>query len=149
MFECDVKLSADDVPYLLHDDTLDRTTNASGTGFTYSQHKDGLLAIDQCWDSLSQLDAGSWCVSQGTDGAPSMFAGEPLPPLATISAWCIENDVDINIEIKPCVGVERHTGDVVARYAARLWQHATKKPLLTSFSPGRLLCLPNISVVSR
>ena len=29
MFECDVKLSADGVPFLLHDATLTRTTNAS------------------------------------------------------------------------------------------------------------------------
>ena len=28
MFECDVKLSADKVPFLLHDATLERTTNA-------------------------------------------------------------------------------------------------------------------------
>ena len=30
MFECDVKLSSDGVPFLLHDDTLERTTNGSG-----------------------------------------------------------------------------------------------------------------------
>ena len=29
MFECDVKLSVDGVPFLLHDATLGRTTNAS------------------------------------------------------------------------------------------------------------------------
>ena len=28
MFECDVKLSLDGVPFLLHDDTLTRTSNA-------------------------------------------------------------------------------------------------------------------------
>ena len=30
MFECDVKLSADGVPFLLHDATLERTTNGQG-----------------------------------------------------------------------------------------------------------------------
>ena len=29
-FECDVKLSADGVPFLLHDATLERTTSGSG-----------------------------------------------------------------------------------------------------------------------
>ena len=29
MFECDVKLSSDGVPFLLHDDTLTRTTSGS------------------------------------------------------------------------------------------------------------------------
>jgi glycerophosphoryl diester phosphodiesterase len=29
-FECDVKLSADGVPFLLHDDTLERTTSGQG-----------------------------------------------------------------------------------------------------------------------
>ena len=30
MFECDVKLSADGVPFLLHDETLERTTSGHG-----------------------------------------------------------------------------------------------------------------------
>src|SRR5262249_52756932 len=48
MFECDVKLSADGVPFLMHDATLERTTNGVGTGG------------DQPWDQLARLDAGSW-----------------------------------------------------------------------------------------
>ena len=32
MFECDVKLSADGVLFLMHDATLERTTNGSGIG---------------------------------------------------------------------------------------------------------------------
>ena len=47
-FECDVKLSADGVPFLLHDATLERTTSGRGT------------AGDLPWAALSQLDAGSW-----------------------------------------------------------------------------------------
>ena len=38
MFECDVKLSADGVPFLMHDATLQRTTNARaqlGAGRTF------------------------------------------------------------------------------------------------------------------
>jgi len=31
MFECDVKLAADGTPFLLHDDTLDRTTSGRGS----------------------------------------------------------------------------------------------------------------------
>ena len=48
MFECDVKLSRDGAPFLLHDATLNRTTNGKGA------------AGDQDWAALSQLDAGSW-----------------------------------------------------------------------------------------
>jgi glycerophosphoryl diester phosphodiesterase len=48
MFECDAKLSADGVVFLLHDDTLDRTTNGQGLGG------------DRAWVALSRLDAGGW-----------------------------------------------------------------------------------------
>lgn len=135
MFECDVKLSADDVPYLLHDDTLDRTTDArisqgDGKGFTYDSVRDGLISEDQPWSVLSQLDAGSWLSEE--------FKGERLPTLMEIADWCISHDVDINIEIKPNPGTDKHTGDVVARYAARLWKDSHRKPLLSSFSPEAL-----------
>ncbi len=114
MFECDVKLSADSIAFLLHDDTLNRTTSGFG------------IAGEQPWRALSQLDAGSW--------HSSACAGEPLPSLQTIAAYCLKNDFDLNIEIKPTPGTERHTGEMVARNAAQLWQDASRSPLLTSFS---------------
>ena len=102
MFECDVKLSSDEVPFLLHDSTLERTTSGHGT------------AGEQPWNALAQLDAGSW-------HSPS-FAGEPLPTLEAIARFCLDKGHCLNIEIKPTPGLERHTGEVVAHHAARLWQ---------------------------
>ena len=113
MFECDVKLSQDDVPFLMHDASLNRTTNGQGT------------AGDQPWHALSQLDAGNW--------HSRAYAGEPLPSLEAIARYCLRNNYFLNIEIKPTPGSERHTGEVVARHAVRLWKHAAVPPLLTSF----------------
>lgn len=118
MFECDVKLSADGVPFLLHDDTLERTTDGHG------------VASLQTWQTLQKLDAGRW--------HSSPYTGEPLPSLETIAAWCIANDFDLNIEIKPTTGADVQTGEVVAWHAARLWQNMARKPLLTSFRPAAL-----------
>lgn len=121
MFECDVKLSSDGIPFLLHDDTLERTTNGQG------------IAGQQSWQALQQLNAGSW--------HSAAYAGEPvtkLPSLDTIAAYCIGNSFALNIEIKPTTGLATQTGTVVAQYAARLWQNESRKPLLTSFQPDAL-----------
>lgn len=122
MFECDVKLSQDGVPFLLHDDTLNRTTNAQG------------VAGDQDWSQLARLDAGSW--------HSRSFAGEPLPTLDNIAQFCIKNSYFLNIEIKPTRGLERETGEVIARHATWLWEQssnpAATPPLLTSFLPESL-----------
>lgn len=120
MFECDVKLSADGVPFLLHDHTLTRTTNAEtdlGSGLS-------TVAGEHPWSTLSLLDAGSW--------HSSAFAGEALPTFEAIARYCRHNDLALNIEIKPSPGTEYHTGQVVARHAARLWHGAAVPPLLTS-----------------
>jgi glycerophosphoryl diester phosphodiesterase len=117
-FECDVKLSADGLPFLLHDSTLERTTSGSGT------------AGDLDWRELSQLDAGSWH-SRG-------HAGEPLPTLQAVAAFVLRNGLALNIEIKPTPGLEEHTGRVVAEHAARLWAGQAVPPLLSSFRPESL-----------
>jgi len=118
MFECDVKLSADGIPFLMHDATLERTSNGQGTGG------------DLPWQALSLLDAGSWHSRR--------FTGEPLPTLQNLARFCLENALGLNIEIKPTPGTEALTGDTVAKEAARLWQHAAVPPLLTSFKPDAL-----------
>ena len=117
-FECDVKLSADGVPFLLHDATLERTTSGTGS------------AAELAWSELSRLDAGGWH-SRG-------FAGEPLPSLVGIAAYCVRNGFALNIEIKPTPGDEAETGRVVAAEAARLWAGQALLPLLSSFQPVAL-----------
>src|SRR3954469_16112704 len=118
MVEFDVKLAGDNVSFLLHDATLERTTTGRGRA-------DGLL-----WRDLSRLDAGGWHSAQ--------YAAEPLPTLAAIARWARAHSVACNVEIKPTPGRERETGAAVALDAATLWRDAEVPPLLSSFSEAAL-----------
>jgi len=118
MFECDAKLSADGVVFLMHDAKLERTTNGHGIG--------GELT----WHALSRLDAGGW--------HSRVFAGETLPTLEALARFCLTNRYLLNIEIKPTPGTEAETGSAVAALAAQLWQGSEVPPLLTSFKPDAL-----------
>jgi glycerophosphoryl diester phosphodiesterase len=115
MFECDVKLSSDEVPFLLHDDRLERTTDGAGIA--------GALP----WPALCRLDAGRW-------HSPA-YVGEPLPTLQQLAAWVRANDYLLDLEIKPTTGSEVQTGRAVANACLALWQGAKVPPLLTSFQP--------------
>lgn len=118
-FECDVKLSADDVPFLLHDDTLDRTTSGHGP------------AGGQPWHTLSLLDAGGWM-------GPS-WAGEPPASLEAIRRFLsAQAGLHINLELKPSPGLGFHTGEVVARTVAQHWRPAQPWPMFSSFDPAAL-----------
>lgn len=114
MFECDVKLSADGEPFLLHDAELDRTTNGQGA------------AAILTWEKLSRLDAGSW--------HGRTYAGEPLLRLEALARWLQALGLMVNLEIKPSPGEEVRTGRIVAQHVARLWSQSDIKPLLSSFS---------------
>ena len=117
-FEFDVKLSADGKSFLLHDTTLDRTTNGSGRA--------DALTLGE----LAQLDAGSW--------HGSMFAGEPLPTLASVFRYFRSNNFTANVEIKPTPGREWQTGAAVAVDVRDLAQGLPIVPLLSSFSETAL-----------
>jgi len=118
MFECDAKLSRDGVPFLLHDATLERTTNGHGP------------AAACTWGELAQLDAGSWHARR--------WAGEALPTLAALVRWCAANHYLLNVELKPNPGQGYDTGRAVAQLLARLWPPALPAPLLSSFIPQAL-----------
>ena len=118
MAECDAKLSADGVVFLLHDSTLERTTSSHGT------------AGDLPWSALAQLDAGGW--------HSRAYAGEPIPTLQNLARWCLANRCLLDIEIKPTPGTEDATGRAVASLLARLWPAGRTAPLLTSFQPAAL-----------
>jgi glycerophosphoryl diester phosphodiesterase len=115
--EFDVMLSADGSPWLIHDETLQRTTDGAG-------------AVSATRDAdLRRRDAG-------VRHHPA-FAGEPLPTLADAARLCRELDLLANIEIKPASGFDTATGDVVARCVRELWAGAPM-PLLSSFSETAL-----------
>lgn len=117
-FECDVKLSADGVPFLLHDATLERTTDGQGT------------AGNLPWAALSQLDAGRWHSPEN--------AGEPLPTLQAVASYILANGFRLNLEIKPTPGLEQATGEAVGLACTRLWPAAATPPLFSSFRPEAL-----------
>lgn len=119
MVEFDVKLSADNIAFLLHDSTLERTTSGRGR------------ADAMPWRELARLDAGGWHSAK--------FAGEMLPTLAAIARWARAHETRCNIEIKPTPGRERETGAAVALDAVALWRDAEVMPLLSSFSPEALV----------
>ncbi len=118
MVEFDVKLAADNVTFLLHDATLERTTSGRGRA-------DALL-----WRELSRLDAGGWHSAK--------YAGEMLPTFAAVARWARAHGVACNVEIKPTPGRERETGAAVALDALSLWRDAEVPPLLSSFAEASL-----------
>ncbi len=85
--EIDVKISRDKFPILLHDDTLDRTTNGSG------------LVIDYDYENIKKLDAGKFFYKKNTN----IF----VPKLEDILNLCINNNVNLNIELKPNKNFEK------------------------------------------
>ncbi|QDY40626.1 glycerophosphodiester phosphodiesterase [Candidatus Pantoea soli] len=117
MIEFDAKLSEDKQIFLLHDDTLDRTSNGWG------------VAGSLPWHKLERLDAGSWYSGE--------FSGEPLALLSEVAARCRQHQMMANIEIKPTTGTDAETGREVALAAQALWQGQTA-PLLSSFSYAAL-----------
>jgi len=77
--ELDINLSSDGVPVVLHDETLDRTTNGRG---------------EVCrvpWAKLRQFDAGIWFSAR--------FAGERIPALAEVLDR-FGGRVRLNLELK-------------------------------------------------
>lgn len=116
--EFDVMLSSSGSPVLIHDETLERTTNGKGR------------VADTPDEVLRTLDAGAWF---GPD-----FAGERLPMLAEVGRRCLALGLDANVELKPSSGQEWLTGRIVALEARVLWANATRPPLLSSFSEAAL-----------
>ena len=105
--EFDVMLSGDGTPVLIHDETLERTTNGRG------------LVAETPDSLLFSLDAGN---------------GERIPHFSEAAVLCRELGLLANIEIKPATGYEARTAEVVAALTAKLWQGASVQPLISSFS---------------
>jgi glycerophosphoryl diester phosphodiesterase len=116
--EFDVKLTADGLPILMHDDTLDRTTDGRGpvAGMPYA--------------AIARLDAGS--------RFGIAYAGARIPRFEAAIELLLELDLSANVEIKPCPGRERETAAVAMRTLQRHWPAHREPPLVTSFSLASL-----------
>ena len=79
--EIDVKVSKDNIPLLLHDDTLDRTTNGSG------------LVCNFTFDQIKHLDAGYYFYNSKTD--------IKVPSLSSVLDLIKRKHKYLNIELKP------------------------------------------------
>lgn len=112
--EFDVMLSGDGTPILIHDETLERTTNGSGRVAETSDAE------------LARLDAGSRYSAH--------FAGEPIPSFADAAELCLALGLWANVEIKPASGSEAETGRKAAALAREVWAGIALPPLLSSFS---------------
>ncbi|NGP44436.1 glycerophosphodiester phosphodiesterase [Bacillaceae bacterium SIJ1] len=96
--ELDVHLTKDNELAVIHDDTVDRTTN--GTGLV------GQMTLAE----LQELDAGSWFSDD--------FQGEKIPSLTEVFA-ALPSTVVVNVEIKnvPCYyeGIEARLAEVISK----------------------------------
>jgi glycerophosphoryl diester phosphodiesterase len=99
MIELDVSLTKDRRLVVIHDDTVDRTTDGSGAVRAHTL------------EALGRLDAGSWF-----DPA---FRGERLPTLAQVLD-VVKGRVLVNIEIKPEAFEANGPADAVERQVLQL-----------------------------
>lgn len=130
MIELDVTFSKDREVIVIHDDTLDRTTNGKGLVQKYSLSE------------LKQLDAGSWFDPR--------FRGERIPTLGEVLDL-VRNRVLLNIEIKisayepdsPCDSIEKQVLRLIRMTGC------LDSVLLSSFEPAVLKSIVNAENRSR
>ncbi|NNG02932.1 MAG: glycerophosphodiester phosphodiesterase [Inquilinus sp.] len=125
MIEFDAKLTADGVPVLMHDDKLDRTTDAKGPVREIS------LAC------IRTLDAGSWF-------GPG-FRAEPVPTLAEALELAVSLGLAVNLEIKACPGREVETARAALAVARDAWPADRPPPLVSSFERASLVAARDVA----
>ena len=105
--EADFRISLDGVPFLMHDDTLLRTTDIM-TVFPARQTQ---RAETFRWDELQRLSAGQWFVSQDPAGTiasglvspqdAAHYATEPVPSLAQMLPVVKQSHLTYIFDIEP------------------------------------------------
>lgn len=113
-FEFDVTLSSDNEVIVIHDDTLERTTN--GKGHVY----------DHPYSYLKTLDAGSWFHAD--------FSHEKIPLFRDVIKLLNQYDMAANVEIKTLPGKEELLANKVLEIIHEDWQSNMTPPLISSFS---------------
>lgn len=126
--EFDVKLSRDHIPIIMHDATINRTTNGKGevAAFNYSE--------------LAKLDAGSWFAAE--------FAQCTIPTLEDYLIFLKENDLNAVVEIKPYPGQDIKTAELTYQTILRVWPEGLNKIIFASFSLTSLRTIRQLSATA-
>lgn len=111
--EFDVMCSQDGEPFVIHDNSLKRTTNGRGDV--------GLVTAEY----LNGLDAGRWFSKR--------FASEKIPHFREALQWMAFSGVLANIEIKPYPKCVEETTVAVLKHINTYWPRGLPLPLLSSF----------------
>lgn len=113
--ETDVDIMGDGTPIIMHDTSLDRTTNHPG------------LYYDLAASDLASIDAGSWF-------SPD-FAGEKIPTLSGLVQFMNERELNANIEIKSNEQGKKQTLQLIDNVIAELENLDTaRKVIVSSFN---------------
>lgn len=116
--EFDVMLAGDGTPVVIHDETVDRTTDGRGEVSKMSYAELAAFTIDRT---------------------------EKIPRYEDAVGLCRELGLWANVEIKPAQGHERRTGEAVARATREHWRGAALAPLLSSFSIDALAAARSVA----
>lgn len=116
--EFDVKLTADHIPILMHDETLERTTSGRGR------------VADMPSSELKTLSAAK---ASGPE-----YDGELIPTFQDALDLLVELGLGANVEIKPCPGRVHDTTAITLDYLLARWPSASPWPLISSFSDDAL-----------
>jgi len=136
MIELDVTLSRDRKIIVIHDATLERTTNGHGPVHDYTL------------EELKQLDAGSWFHSD--------FADQRLPELGEVLEL-VDGRVITNIEIKSHAYEPHHPPDAIEKQVTELVKKKSQQDsiLISSFDSNILEQIslmeapPQIALISK
>ncbi|HSH25922.1 MAG TPA: glycerophosphodiester phosphodiesterase [Massilibacterium sp.] len=120
--ELDVQLTKDQVPVVIHDETLNRTTNKKG------------YVTDYTWNELKRLNAGSWFHRS--------FTSEKIPSLEEVLQWICTKPLFLNIELKNAIidyeGIEHAVLTLVKQY------NMLERTIFSSFNHTSLVRLKQL-----
>jgi len=127
MIELDITFSKDKIPVVIHDDTLERTTNGKGK------------VKNTFFNKLKMLDAGSWMHRK--------FLGEKIPSLEEVLAIIKKSKVHLNIEIKSSAFEKKLSDSSIEAQTIRLIKKYKlfNQIVISSFEPKVLLRLRKLS----
>lgn len=111
VIELDILPSRDNVPMVLHDLKLNRTTNGRGSVTTFTARE------------LKKLDAGYWYSPE--------FKGTTIPELSEVLQWA-SGKIAVNIEIKKEAVTDRYSGSVTEAAVKQVKEFGMDKEVVFS-----------------